>query len=100
MLPSMNDLLRQSRPRHRRHYHTKDRLPSMTEHMKMTTIKVRKDDRIRMTLLALEPVSVCQKQRSHDREMVCLCMHASSCTPSLQLPILEYRFDKHLLLNH
>ena len=51
-----------------------------------------------MTLLAIEPVSVCQKQRFHDQEMVCLYMSASSCMPSLQLPILEHLFDKHVIL--
>jgi len=100
MLPSLNDLPRQSHRHHRRHYHTKDRLPSMTEPMKMTSIKFRSDDRTHMTLLAIEPVSVCQKQRFLDQEMVCLYMSDSSCMPSLQLPISEWSFDKHCILAH
>jgi len=90
----MNDLPRQSHPRHHRRYHTNDLLPSMTGPMKMTSMKFQDDDKIHMTLLAIGLVSVCQKQRFHVREMVCLCIFASAYMPSLQLPISDHPLDK------
>jgi len=72
MLPSMKDLPRQTRQRRHQLCHTNDLLPSMTGRMRMMSIKFRNDDKTHMTLLAIGFASVCQKQRFHDQEMVCL----------------------------